>query len=260
MTKSVFLKSSIEDHIAFVAIDRPPVNVLGFSHFETLCHIILEFVERKDVRAIILSGNDKAFISGFDISEIACMEKPDQVKQITMRIKHLLTRIETAKKPIIAAIRGSCFGGGLELMLACHLRIAAVEAKFGLPEINLATIPTFGGTIRLPKIIGRMRALEMILTGKTISGGEAFRIGLVNEVCRDEELLPRARSLGGSISEKGALAVEAAIKSVIAATEIDTEQAMKLESELSGCLIETKDLKDSIAAFFARRKTVFTNS
>ncbi|MBA4416749.1 MAG: enoyl-CoA hydratase [Syntrophus sp. (in: bacteria)] len=256
MTESDFIKNSIEDNIVFVTIDRSPVNVLGFAHFEMLCQSILEFVERKDIRAIILSGNDKVFVSGFDIKEIAVMKKPDQVKQATMQIKHLLTRIETAGKPIIAAVRGSCFGGGFELMLACHLRIAADEARLALPEINLATIPTFGGTVRLPKIIGRARALEMILTGKIISGEEAFRIGLVNKVCKGEELLSTAKSLARSISEKGALAVEAAIKSVIAANELDTEQAMKLESELSGYLVETKDLKDNIAAFFEKKRAV----
>jgi|EPASupsiteSAE347_1022098.scaffolds.fasta_scaffold01134_2 enoyl-CoA hydratase len=260
MTNSAFFKNSIEDSIAFVAIDRPPVNVLGFSHFEMLCQNILEFVERKDIRAIILSGNDKAFVSGFDIREIASMKNPDQVKQTTTRIKHLMTKMETANKPIIAAIKGSCLGGGFELVLACHLRIAADEAKLGLPEIKLATIPTFGGTVRLPKIIGRARALEMILTGKIISGEEAFRIGLVNKVCKGEELLSMAKSLAHSISEKGVFAVEAAIKSIIAANEIDTEQAMKLESELSGCLVETKDLKDNIAAFFEKRKAVSLRS
>jgi enoyl-CoA hydratase/carnithine racemase len=205
-------------------------------------------------------GNEKAFIAGFDIKEIASMQKAIQASRVTMRIKRLMLRVETSRKPVIAAVRGSCFGGGLELILACHLRVATIGAKIGLPEINLATIPSFGGTVRLPKVIGRSRALELILTGKIISGEEAFRIGLVNKVCTDEELFPVVKSLGQTIAEKGALAVEAAIQSTVVATEISTEHAMRLESKLSGSLIETKDLKESIVAYFEKRKAVLNNS
>jgi enoyl-CoA hydratase/carnithine racemase len=260
MTESSFLNCTIEDNVAFISIDRPPVNVLGFSHFEILCSKVLEFSQREDIRVIILMGNDRAFIAGFDIKEIASMQKAAQVTQVTMRIKHLMMGIEASKKPIIAGIRGSCFGGGLELILACHLRVATVGAEMGLPEINLATIPSFGGTVRLPKIIGRTRALELILTGRTISSEEAFRIGLINKVCRDEELFAAVKSLGRTIAEKGALAVQAAIQSTVAATEISAEHAMKLESKLSGSLVETNDLKESIAAYFERRKAVLKNS
>ena len=260
MTEQSFLNCTIEDGIAFISIDRPPVNVLGFSHFEILCGKVLEFSQREDIRVIILMGNNRAFIAGFDIKEIASMKKAAQVTRVTMRIKRLMMGIEASRKPIIASVSGSCFGGGLELILACHLRIATFGSKMGLPEINLATIPSFGGTVRLPKIIGRARALELILTGNTISGEEAFRMGLINKVCKDEELLPVVKSLGRSIAEKGALAVEAAIQSIVSATEVSAEHAMRLESKLSGSLVETKDLKESIAAYFERRKAVLNNS
>lgn len=260
MNQVEFLKSSIEDSVAFVSIDRPPLNVLGFSHFGKLCHTVLELIQSKEVRVVIVAGNADAFGSGFDIREIASMGKLDRVKEETMRIKLLLMKVEAATKPIIAAIRGNCFGGGLELAMACHLRIAAAEAKIGLPEINIATIPTLGGTVRLPRIVGRARALELLLTGKLISGEEAFRIGLINEVCSAEELIPRAKALGRTISEKGGLAVEAAVQVVTESMGLHIEQAMRLESEVSGRLIGTNDLKEGIAAFFERRKAIFTNS
>jgi len=259
MTTESFLNCAIEDNIACISIDRPPVNVLGFSHFEILCGKVLEFSGREDTKAIILMGNGRSFIAGFDIKEIANMKKAAEVTRLTMRIKHLLMEIEASRKPIITGISGSCFGGGLELAMACHLRLATAGARMGLPEIRLATIPSFGGTVRLPKIVGRSRALELILTGNMISGEEAFRIGLVNKVCGEEELLPVVKSLARTIAGKGVSAVRAAIQSTAAATEISAEHAMKLESRLSGSLVGTKDLKENIAAYFEKGKAVPRN-
>jgi len=256
MTTESFLNCAVEDNIACISIDRPPVNVLGFSHFEILCGKVLEFSGREDTKAIILMGNGRTFIAGFDIKEIANMKKAAEATRVTMRIKRLLMELEASRKPIIAGINGNCFGGGLELIMACHLRVATVEARMGLPEIRLATIPSFGGTVRLPKIIGRARALELILTGNMISGEEAFRIGLINKVCREEDLLPMVNSLARAVAEKGVLAVQAVIQSTAAATEISAEHAMKLESRLSGSLVGTKDLKEKIAAYFEKRKAV----
>jgi len=259
MTRQPFLNCAIEDNIACISIDRPPVNVLGFSHFEILCSKVLEFSEREDTKAIILMGNGRTFIAGFDIKEIAGMKKAVQVTRVTMRIKRLMMEIEASRKPIIAGISGNCFGGGLELVMACHLRVATVGAKMGLPEIHLATIPSFGGTVRLPKIIGRARALELILTGNMISGEEAFRIGLINKVCREGDLLPAVKSLARTVAGKGVLAVQAAIQSTAAATEISAEHAMKLESKLSGSLVGTKDLRENIAAYLEKGKVVRRN-
>jgi enoyl-CoA hydratase/carnithine racemase len=135
-------------------------------------------------------------------------------------------------RPVIAAINGNCFGGGLELAMACHLRLASRDAKLGLPEINIAAIPTFGGTQRLPKIVGRAKALELILTGRNISGDEAANIGLVNEACLPEELLDRAVSLARQIASKSITAVEAATQVATEALEVDIEIGCTLESRL----------------------------
>jgi enoyl-CoA hydratase len=260
MNRDQFLETTVQDGVAFVSIDRPPLNVLGFSQFERVCASILELIGSREVRVVVLAGTAEAFGSGFDIKEIKQCLEPERMKKETTRIKVLLMKMEAATKPIIAAIRGVCFGGGLELAMACHLRIAAAESKIGVPEINIATIPTLGGTVRLPRIVGRAAALKLLLTGKTISGEEAFRIGLVNEIWGAEELIPRAKALGRSIAEKGGLAVEAAIKVVTESMGLDIESAMRLESEISGRLIGTNDLKEGIAAFFERRKAVFTHS
>jgi len=258
-TSNSFLACTVEGGVAVISINRPPVNALGLSHFEVLCRKILEFTAREDVKVVILIGNRKAFIAGFDISEMAKIESKAQAIRATMRIKHLMMEIEGSRKPIIAGISGSCFGGGTELILACHMRVATVTAQMGLPEINLATIPSFGGTVRLPKVIGRARALELILTGRSISGEEAYRVGLINRVCEDEELLPVVETLGRMLAKKGAFAVQAAIQSTLAATEIDEKYAMKLESKLSGSLIETKDFRQSMAAYLEKKKAIGKN-
>jgi enoyl-CoA hydratase len=255
-----FIKTGVEAGTAFVSINLPPLNVLGFSHLYALCTTILELLRRREVRVLVLSGNENAFGSGFDIKEISSITGPDEVKKETGRIKHLMVQIETSTKPVIAAIRGNCFGGGLELAMTCHLRIAATDAKIGVPEIKIATIPTLGGTVRLPRIVGRARALELLLTGKMISGQEALKMGLVNEICEPQELMARASALGQRIAENGGLAVEAAVRVVDGSLSLPLEEALDLESEVSARLIGTHDLKEGVAAFFERRKAVFTHS
>jgi enoyl-CoA hydratase/carnithine racemase len=260
MNRDQFLETTVEDGAAFVSIDRPPLNVLGFSQFERVCTSILELIGSREVRVVVLAGTADAFGSGFDIKEIEKCLEPERMKSETTRIKVLLMKMEAATKPIIAAIRGICFGGGLELAMACHLRIAASDAKMGVPEIKLATIPTLGGTVRLPRIVGRAHALELLLTGKIISGQDGFSMGLVNEVCKDEEVMTRATGLARTIAEKGRLAVEAAVQVVDGSMRLSLSEAMDLESEVSGRLIGTHDLKEGVTAFFERRKPVFTHS
>ena len=190
-----FFRYSVTDGVGILTINRPPLNILSFSHYHEFGTKILELIERKEAKVVIITGIDSVFISGLDIKEIGGIKTPDENTRKTMAIKELFRRIEKLPRPVIAAINGNCFGGGLELATACHFRIASREAKLGLPEINLGAIPSFGGTQRLPRIIGRAKALELILTGRLLSGEEAARIGLVNEACLPEELLDRAESL-----------------------------------------------------------------
>lgn len=195
MSDNDFFRYSVTEGVALVTIDRPPLNVLSFSHYHELCTRILQLIERKEARVVIVTGSNKVFLSGLDIKEIRRITTPEENDEATLTVKALFRQIEKLSRPVIAAINGNCFGGGLELAMACHLRLVSRDAKLGLPEINIGTIPTFGGTQRLPRIVGRSKALELILTGKMISGDEAASIGLVNRACPSEELLDRADSI-----------------------------------------------------------------
>jgi enoyl-CoA hydratase len=254
--KNVF-GCSVAEGVALIAIDRPPLNVLSFSHYHELCTKILELIGRKEAKVVIVTGSNKIFISGLDIKEINNIKTPEENDEATLKVKAFFRQIEKLSRPVIAAINGNCFGGGLELAMACHLRFASRDAKLGLPEINLATIPTFGGTQRLPKIVGKAKALELILTGKVISGEEAASIGLVNEACLPEALLDRAVSLARQIASKSIMAVEAATQSTTEALEVDIERGAKLESHRSSELTGTHNMKEGLAAFLEKRSPIF---
>jgi enoyl-CoA hydratase len=252
-----FFRYSVTEGVALITIDRPPLNVLSFSHFHELCTEILQVIGKKEAKVVIVTGTNNVFISGLDIKEIGRIETPDENTRKTMAIKVLFRRIERLKRPIIAAINGNCFGGGIELAMACHMRLASREAKLGLPEITLGTIPSFGGTQRLPRIIGLAKALEIMLTGRLISGEEAFRIGLINEVCASEELLDRALSLAHEIADKSMMAVEVMVQAATEGLEHDIEKGVELESELSSTLTGTYNMREGITAFLEKRKPVF---
>jgi enoyl-CoA hydratase len=165
--------------------------------------------------------------------------------------------LETMRKPVIAAVNGFALGGGLELALACHFRIASENAKFGLPEVKLGIIPGYGGTVRLPRVVGRGRALEMILTGEMLDAQEAFRIGLVNRVYPQADLIAAAEQLALKIAANGPVAVALAIEAVDHGYHASTEDALRLESNLFGLLASTADMREGMAAFLEKRKASF---
>lgn len=258
MSDKNFLRCSVmAEGVALITIDQPPLNILSSANYHELCTEILNVIGRKEAKVIVVTGSHKVFISGLDIKEIKEIKTPEQNNELTLKTKALFRQIEKLPRPVIAAINGNCFGGGLELAMACHLRLASREAKMGLPEINVATIPTFGGTQRLPRIVGRGKAIELILTGRHISGGEAATIGLVNEVCLPEELLDRALALARQIASKSVMAIEAATRATSEAMEIDIEKGAALESHLSAGLVGTYNMREGIAAFLEKRSPVF---
>jgi enoyl-CoA hydratase len=248
---------SVTKGVALISIDRPPLNVLSFSHYHALSTKILQAIESKEAKAVVVTGSNKAFISGLDIEEISRIRTPAENNRATLAVKILFRKIEKLPRPVIAAINGNCFGGGLELAMACHLRVASRDARLGLPEINLAAIPSFGGTQRLPKIVGKAKALELILTGRLLSGDEAASIGLVNEACPAEGLLERTVFLAHQIASKSVMAVEAATRATTEALEVDIERGGSLESRLSSELTGTYNMKEGLAASFEKRKPVF---
>jgi enoyl-CoA hydratase len=257
MVNKDFFRCSVTDGVAIITIDRPPLNILGFSHFHDLCHKIIQLIGEKEAKVVIVTGSHNAFISGLDIGEINRIKTPEENNEATLKMKALFRQVDKLPRPVIAAINGNCFGGGLELAMACHLRVVSRDAKLGLPEINLGVIPSFGGTQRLPRIVGRAKALELILTGRLLSGDEAASIGLVNEACLPDEVLDRALSLARQIEGKSIMAVEAGILATIEALEVDIEKGAALESLLSSELVGTHNMREGLVAFLEKRKPVF---
>jgi enoyl-CoA hydratase len=253
-----YIKIERKDAIAIVTINRPDkLNSLNAEIVAALYDAALELEADREVRGVIITGaGDKAFVAGADISELARMTPVSGI-QVSRAGQEAFRFIETMPKPVVAAVNGFALGGGLELALACHIRLASENAKLGLPETKLGIIPGYGGTVRLPRLVGRGRALELILTGEMIDAQEAFRIGLVNRVVAPEALMPSALALQARMTANGPLALALAIEAVDHGYHATTEDALRLESNLFGLLASTKDMQEGMAAFLDKRKAAF---
>jgi enoyl-CoA hydratase len=246
------------DGIAIVTINRPDkLNALNAGTVRDLDRVLREVRSDDAVRAIILTGaGEKAFVAGADIAELARMGPIDGVR-VSREGQQTFRMMEQMPKPVIGAINGFALGGGLELALACHIRIASHRAKFGLPEVKLGIIPGYGGTIRLPRLVGRGRALELVLTGEMIDAEEAYRIGLVNRIVEPGALLDTARDLARRIIGNGPVAIALALESVDRGMSTTIDDAQILESNLFGLLASTTDMKEGMTAFLEKRKAEF---
>ncbi|HEX5521372.1 MAG TPA: enoyl-CoA hydratase-related protein [Longimicrobiaceae bacterium] len=253
------LRFEVEDGIATVTINRPDkLNALNAATIDELATVVDEIARRDDVRGAIVTGaGAKAFVAGADIGELAQMGPIDGI-EVSRQGQRVFRAIELSRKPIIAAINGFALGGGCELALACHLRLAAESAKFGLPEVKLGIIPGYGGTLRLPRIVGKGRALELILTGEMIDAAEAHRIGLVNRVVPQDELLGAARALMQTILKNGPVALALAIECTTRGLEMDMDDGLALESNLFGLLAATEDMREGMGAFLEKRRAEFS--
>ena len=253
------LKLDLEGPVALLTVHRPEKrNALNVLALRELGEAVARIVEADEVRGAVVTGaGDRAFAAGADIAELADLD-PMAALDLSRTGQAAFRAIEQASKPFVAAVNGVALGGGCELALACHLRLAAPEARFGLPEVGLGTLPGFGGTTRLPRLVGSGRALEMILTGKPIDAEEAFRIGLVNRVVPTEELLPHARVLIETIAANAPLAVALAIESVNRGVDLPVDAALEAESTLFGILAGTADMREGTAAFLEKRGPRFT--
>lgn len=247
--------------IATLTIDHPPVNALDR---ETLAHLEVAFsraLESTAIKAIIITGaGTRAFVAGADVKRL--MELPDEEAAwaFARRGQALFDRIEISPKPVIAAINGFCLGGGCELAMACHLRLASDAASFGQPEVNLGIMPGFGGTQRLPRLVGKAAALELMLTGRRIAAEKALRIGLVNKVVPAEALLPEALALGEELASKGSLALRAILAAVREGLERGMTAGEAREAEEFAKLSRTHDAREGLAAFLEKRPPKFTDS
>lgn len=249
----------IGDGIAVVRVNRPDkLNALNSALIAQLDDAFRALAADDAVHALVLTGaGEKAFVAGADIGELAQMDPIGGVRT-SRQGQDAFRFLERMPKPVIGAINGFALGGGLELALACHVRLASENAKFGLPEVRLGIIPGYGGTVRLPRLVGKGRALELILTGEMIDAQEAYRIGLVNRVTPQAELLGAARELAAKIAANGPVALALALEAVEHGLTTTAEEAQRFESNLFGLLASTADMREGMGAFLEKRKAKFT--
>src|SRR5216117_2395352 len=252
------IKVAVADGILRLTIDRP--KVLNALNAQTVLEIHRAFQEARDddaVRAVILTGGgEKAFVAGADINELAT-KNAITGKETSERGQFILSFIEKFPKPVIAAINGFALGGGCELALACHIRIASEKAQIGLPEVTLGIIPGYGGTQRLARLVGKGKALEIICTADRIGAAEAEKIGLVNKVVPADQLMGVAEEMARKIASRGLVAVRYAIEAVMSGSEMPFEEGQFLEATLFGLLCATEDMKEGMNAFLEKRAAKF---
>ena len=233
------------------------MNALTRALLDELGEAFARVERNPEVRAVILTGaGTRAFSAGTDINELASLDVPG-ARRAAERGQGVCDRIEHCPVPVIAAINGLAAGGGCELALACHLRIASTSAQFSLPEVKLGVIPAYGGTQRMARTIGTGRALEMMLAGRIVSAEEALRIGLVNRVTEPSHLLAEALALVHEIMQLAPLAIRACLEAVTRGLSLPLEEGLKLESELFSSLFATRDMREGTRAFLEKRAPVF---
>jgi len=247
-----------KEQIAYVTMNRPEVlNALNAKTIDELSDVFSQIRDNDAVEVVIITGSGtKSFVAGGDIKELG-QENSVDGKGRSITAQEMRNRIEWLGKPVIAAVNGFAFGGGCELALACHIRIASENAKFGQPEVNLGLMAFGGGTQRLPRLIGKGRALELLLTGDIIDAAEAYRIGLVNKVVPSESLLATTEELARKILSKGPVAVKLTLESVLAGTDMDMREAIAADANRMALIWATDDVREGTRAFTEKRKPRF---
>ena len=254
------LTLSVTDRVATLTVNRPDkLNALNDRVIAELGDAIDAIANDASVGGVILTGAGRAFVAGADISEL---ERHGAVsaKSLAQRGQEIFRRFERSTKPVIAAVNGFALGGGCELAMACHLRIASDAAKFGQPEVKLGLVPGYGGTQRLPRLVGKGRALQLLLTGEMIDAQEAYRIGLVNRVVPGAELLTTATTMLTTMLANGPLALAHCIEAVNAGYDLPLDDALTLEATAFGLLAATEDKREGTRAFLEKRAARFTGA
>ena len=257
MTYSTLLFEN-RDGLAVITVNRPDkLNALNDQVINELGDVAHQLEHDATIRAAIITGSGaKAFVAGADISELGACDGTT-ARLLSEKGSRVFRRLERSDKPIVAAVNGFALGGGCELAMACHIRIASDNAKFGQPEVKLGTIPGYGGTVRLTRLVGRGRALELLLSGAMIDAAEAYRIGLVNRVVTPEQLISECKLLLQTILSNGPLAVRGCIRMVDAQESRSVDEALAEESQRFGELAGTADFREGTAAFLGKRKALF---
>ncbi|WP_018921667.1 enoyl-CoA hydratase [Salsuginibacillus kocurii] len=251
------LRVTEEDYIAYITIVRPPANALSTHVLKELEEALQKIEHNPKLKAVIISGEGRFFAAGADIKEFTNAPSGKEFSSLAREGQELFTKMQTFPKPIIAAIHGAALGGGLELAMACHMRLASEGTKLGLPELTLGIIPGFAGTQRLPRLVGSAKAAEMLLTAEPIGAEEAERWGLINRVCSEGELLEEAKKLAEKIANKSAVSTRMIIELLTYSTDESFEEGMMKESELFGQVYDSYDGQEGIRAFLEKRSPVF---
>jgi enoyl-CoA hydratase len=248
----------IDGPVAILTVNRPAVlNALNTPTTDEIRRAVLHLKQNAAIRVMIVTGaGEKAFIAGADINELAALT-PTQGKEHAQRGQHVFDLIENMGKPVIAAINGFCLGGGCELAMACTLRIAADTARIGQPEINLGIIPGYAGSQRLPRLVGKGVALDLLLTGRQVKADEALAMGLVNKVVPLAQLMSAAKSLATELATKAPIAVQYIIEAVNRGLEVSFDKAQVHEATLFGLVASTADMREGTRAFLEKRKAQF---
>jgi enoyl-CoA hydratase len=252
-----YLTLALTDRIATLTVNRPDkLNALNDATIAELGRAIDEVVSRPEIGGLIVTGAGRAFVAGADISELSS-QTPTIAKARSRAGQNVFRRFETSPKPVIAAINGFALGGGCELALACHIRIASDKAKFGQPEVKLGTCPGYGGTQRLARLVGKGRAIQLITTAEMIDAAEAYRIGLVNKVVPGDGLMQAATEMMEQILANGPMAVALSMEAIDRGLEMSLEEGFVLEANHFGLLASTEDMAEGMKAFLEKRTPAF---
>jgi len=247
----------VKNHVAIVKFNNPPVNALKSAVIRELDSLVDELLADDDVWGVIFTGEgEKAFIAGADIKELAGLDAVSAPKY-SRELQRVLMKVESMYKPNIAAINGFCLGGGNEFAMSCHMRVASEKARLGQPEVHLGIIPGAMGTIRLPRLVGKGNAIELIATGRMIGAKDAWRIGLVNHVVEPDELIEKCFEIFEEIWKNGPLAVRFAIESIHHGLTMTPIEGGNLEADLFGLCYATEDSKEGLTAFLEKRAPEF---
>jgi enoyl-CoA hydratase len=251
------ISRKVSNHVAILTVNRPPANALSRSLIQALSDQFDQMASEPEIKAVVIHGEGRFFSAGADIKEFTEVGSAEEFTSLAKSGQQVFSRIEAFDKPVIAAIHGASLGGGLELALACHIRIAEAGTKFGLPELNLGLIPGFAGTQRLPRLVGVPKATEMILTSEPIDAADALKWGLVNQIVDSGQALETAVRLAEKMAQKSAVSVKAALQSLQLARFGRFEEGMAYEAKSFGHVFVSEDAKEGITAFLEKRKPNF---
>ncbi len=249
---------AVEEKVAIVTIDHRPVNALDPATLQELGQVVDATAADPGVKVVLLTGaGSLAFVAGADIKAVSQITSVQQAQELSALGQAVFLKLERLKKPVIAAINGVCLGGGLELAMSCHLRISGDRVRFGQPEITLGIIPGWGGTQRLPRLIGRAKAIEWILTGDVISAQEAYRLGLVNQVVPQDQVMKVAKDLARKLASKPGVALIEALWAIEEGLRLPIEQGGAKEVEAFGRVAASEDSREGVKAFLEKRQPQF---